>query len=139
MHNGYFEGWVAVGISVRWDNDEQTIILVTFDAEWTWNDVHDVNTRATVLYESVDYVVDILADVRSTHLVTTGILSYARNLLSMPWHPHAGKVVVVGASRSVRTLFEAAALVAKKSLERITFAQSMDEAREIIQRRRVKR
>lgn len=132
-------GGLTVGISVQWYDDEKTIIVVTFDAEWTWKDVHDVNTNATVLYESVDYIVDILADVRNSHLVTTGILSYAQNLLTMPWHPHAGNVVVVGASRSVRTLFEAAALVARKSLERITFAQSMDEARDIIQRRRVKR
>jgi hypothetical protein len=128
-----------VGIRVDWDNDEKTVIIVTLDTEWTWNDVQTINEKATILYESVDYVVDIIADVRDSRLVVTGILSYVRNLLTTPWHPHAGYVIVVGATISVRTLFEAAALAINKPLSRIAFAQTLEEARAIIQQRRAKR
>ena len=128
-----------MGITVQWDNDDKTIVLVTFGAVWSWDDLRAVDEYALPLYDSVDHVVDVIADLRNSHLVMTGILSYMRELLTMQWHPHTGNVVVVGASVSVRTLMEAAALVTRRPLTRISFALSMDEARLILQKRRAKR
>jgi hypothetical protein len=128
-----------VGISVQWDNAEKTIVLITFDPAWTWKDVQLVDTRAIALYESVGHIVDVIADISHSQLVSTGFLSYIRSLLTTEWHPHVGVAVVVGASPSVRALFNAAALVARKPLERIRFAQSLDDARLMIKQRRANR
>ncbi|MFN8373261.1 MAG: hypothetical protein U0694_10360 [Anaerolineae bacterium] len=128
-----------MGITVQWDNDEKTIVLVTFDAVWTWDDLRAVDEYAIPLYDSSEHIVDVIADLRHSHLVMTGILSYMRELLTMQWHPRAGNVVVVGASLSVRTLMEAAALVTRRPLARISFAQTIDEARLTLRNRRAKR
>jgi hypothetical protein len=128
-----------VGIAVQWDNAEKTVILVTFEAEWTWRDIQDIDAQSVALYESVGHQVDIIADVRNSRMILSGILSYVRSLLTTSWHPFAGIAVVVGVSPSVRALFDAAALVARKSLERFVFAQTLEEAREVIQQRRAKR
>jgi hypothetical protein len=128
-----------VGIAVQWDNAEKTVILVTFEPEWTWRDVQDIDAQSVILYDSVGHLVDIIADVRNSRMILTGILSYVRSLLTTNWHPLTGIAVVVGVSPSVRALFDAAALVARKPLERIIFVQTLEEAREMIQQRRAKR
>lgn len=128
-----------MGISVEWDNAEKTIVLIAFDPAWTWKDVQTVDTRAIVMYDSVGHIVDVIADISHSKLVSTGFLSYIRSLLTTEWHPHVGIAIVVGASPSVRALFNAAALVARKPLDRIRFAQSLDEARLLIEQRRANR
>jgi hypothetical protein len=121
-----------MGISAQWDNEEKTVILVTFEAEWTWDDVIAIDAQATAMYDSVGHQVDLIADLRENKLVVSGILSYARSLLTTNWHPLVGIVIVVGISSQVRALFDAAAAVTGKRWERVRFVNSLEEARGLI-------
>ncbi|NWF68214.1 MAG: hypothetical protein HXY40_03940 [Chloroflexi bacterium] len=128
-----------MGIQIQWDNNEKTILLVTFEAEWTWEDLVVIDAHATALYSTVPHIVDIVADVRHNRLILSGVLSYVRSLLILPWNPRAGMAVVVGANTRLRTLFEAAARLADKPLTRIGFADSLEEARTLIAAARAQR
>ncbi len=50
-------------VTIDWDNDAHTALLMTFSGRWTWDDVYKASDRSNrELLVSIDHRVDIILD-----------------------------------------------------------------------------
>lgn len=120
-------------VTVFWDNEEQTIIRMEFDGQWTWDDVHEAVGTINQMTDSVDHIVDGLIDMRKAVGVPPGAMAHARSLIRQR-HERTGINIIVGASPMISTLWQVFAQAYQWLTrdERFAFAKTLEEARERI-------
>ena len=120
-----------MGITVQWDNSEQTIIRFAYVGNWSFGDLFDAMNDARTLMDTVDHPVHGIIDMRESKLMPNGALSLGRNV-TMRKHPNQGRSVIVGASGFVRTLYDVYRKVYRTTFDEsaYAFANSMEEARQ---------
>ena len=91
-------------ISVEWDNDEKTIICVTYTDLWTWDEAYAARSNVLTLAQTVPQVVDVVHDMRCCELIPRGALTHVRDMLSTP-SARGGILAVVGTGRLLQTLY----------------------------------
>lgn len=94
-----------MGIQVRWDNDEKTVICYSFEGRWTWDELHDAIAESRRLLDAVDYKVNTIADMRQSTILPPSLLSNARAIMSGS-HPNEGFTVVVGSNKLVQIMYD---------------------------------
>jgi len=119
-----------MGITVIWDNPEQTIIRFIYDGAWNLDNFYHALQESRDLMDKVDHRVGLIIDVQNSKLVPNGVLSHGKNV-SLRKHANQGKSIIVGASGFVRTLFDVYKKVYRSSFDETAygFATSLDEAR----------
>lgn len=120
-----------MGISVQWDNSEQTIIRFAYVGNWSFGDLFDAMQDARTLMDTVDHPVHGIIDMRESKLMPNGALSLGRNV-TMRKHPNQGRTVIVGASGFARTLYDVYRKVYRTTFDEsaYAFANSLEEARQ---------
>jgi hypothetical protein len=101
-----------MGISVQWDNDEQTIIQYVFEGRWTWNDLYAALDQVQTMAASVDHQVDAIIDLTGADLMPAGaFFSFdgRRNAQKLASKADAarGLIVIAGANAFIRSLYDA--------------------------------
>lgn len=125
-----------MGIKVLWDNPEHTIVRYEFGPKWTWRDLNDASDAGTAWLDSVDHRVDFIADLSQTDHLPGDFMSHAGRIAGGS-HPRRGIVVVVAASPFLRGLSNTLGRLYRKATRDLRFADTLDEAREIIASERV--
>jgi hypothetical protein len=89
---------LRVGImpaTVKWFDEEKTIIFHCFEGEWTLQDYYQSLKESNELLETVDYKVVHFLDMLQSDGLPKGFLSAMRGS-SKRWHPNSGRVVMIG-------------------------------------------
>ncbi len=119
-----------------WDNDEHTIMLVTYQPGWTWDDLEANMMVEEAMLSSVEHKVDVIADFRDTQLPPGAIGRLPKIAQSPPYtHPNSGFMVMVGSPAFMEEVVGVYKRVYGQAAK-LTMVQDLDEARALIRQRR---
>lgn len=123
-----------MAIELYWDNDEQTVMLLEFEGQWTWDDLFETLAKAKKVSDKADYeigaIVNVTGGVRFPGGTLLNVQSFenAKKLLSMSGGS-TGPVVIAGTNPMMRTAFETMARISPQATGSIHFSPSLDAAR----------
>ncbi len=120
----------------EWDNAEHTVMRVTYQPGWTWNDMEqNVDVEQSFL-DSVNHRVDVIADFRDTQL-PPGAISYLPKIAQSPPYSHrnSGAVIMVGSPGFMRQVVGIYKRVYGQAA-RLAMVADLDEARAVIAAKR---
>jgi hypothetical protein len=72
-----------MGITVSWDDQQQTVVRMQFAGEWSLEDFRGANLQTVTLVRSVDHPVYVLSDLRASGDIPLGILWQLRDIAGM--------------------------------------------------------
>lgn len=126
-----------MAIEITWDNQEHTIIYVTFPEEWTWDEYSAVDSITEPMLDSVNHKVCYIADLRQTQHVPKGLrLDIAREILEFR-HDNSDLLVIIGMNSMIRALLDIVLMALGKVRTQIVIVDNIDEAYEKIFARQV--
>ena len=70
-----------MGIEVKWDNEDKTIIRYIYDGRWTWEELDNARTVAAQFESTVDRRVNVIVDVLKSRLLPNGTITRARQVV----------------------------------------------------------
>ncbi len=118
-----------------WDDEGQTIYLITFSGNWTWNEFDQAIQDCYATIAVLPYPVDIIADTRTTELPSGGgAITHANALLRA--RPANYGIAVVIASTFVRVMVDTLKQMNPENRDRLFTTQTLDEARAIVRQQR---
>jgi len=122
-----------MGVKVQWDNTEKTIVRYIYEGRWTWDEFYAVQDELARMLETVNYKVDIIADMRASAGSPSGSLAHARRVLTSR-HPQTGITVLMGANRFVKLLVDVVRQAYPALFEQynVRLASSIEEAYALI-------
>ncbi len=129
-----------MGIDLYWDNDEETVIWCQFDRDWTWDEMDATMTKVKRITDSATREIAAIIDLRQGvnlpggSLFNPAIFEQAKKALQMG-EGGRGPVVVVGASPLIKTVYNTFRTLDKDGLSNVSFAATIDEARDILRSR----
>jgi hypothetical protein len=124
-----------MSITVAWDDDAHTIIRYTFTSPWTWDEYRAAIDRAWELARAVDHPTDTITDMSRSHLWPENLFRHIRrSVVEIPESTQT--IVLVGAGKFVELALEALRRVYGPQGSKFFTAATLDEARELIRRRR---
>ncbi len=127
-------------VTYEWDNAEQTVMRYDLDATWTWEEARQAMSESWVLIAQRGVTVDSLATSQSVHLPPQAMPHLKALTQNRP--ANAGMMVLVGPSTFIKTMFGIFTTVYSNMLQRdaqVVFADSLDEARDIIRHKQFER
>lgn len=123
-------------LTTEWDNDEKTIMRVTYHAGWSWDDLEANLPVEAQMLDSVDHRVDVIADFRGTQLPPGAISRLPKIAQSPPYtHPNSGAMVMVGSPAFMKEVVAVYKRVYGQAAK-LTMVHDLDEARVIIVQKR---
>jgi len=129
-----------MGIDLFWDNDEQTIFLVEFNGNWTWDDLNAVLKTTTRISKERNQLMGAILDVRKGLNIPGGsifnrdAMNQFKELIAMSNSGQEnGPVVIVGMSGMIKTIFDTVTKMDKQATQSVHFASTMTEARAVMQ------
>ena len=123
-------------IITEWDDDGKTIMHVTYQPGWTWDDMEGNLPVEENMLDSVDHRVDVLADFRGTQLPTGAISRLPKIAQSPPYtHPNSGAMVMVGSPAFMKEVVGVYKRVYGQAAK-LTMVHDLDEARALIVQKR---
>jgi hypothetical protein len=84
-----------MGVTVRWYNDEKTIIYYEFTGKWTWAEFEPAYTETLRLMDSVDYKTDFILNMIPAEHIPAGAIQRLKRAADYN-HPNMGLAVYVG-------------------------------------------
>jgi hypothetical protein len=121
-------------IRYKWHDTEKTVILLTLERDWTWDDYLHVQENLFKMIDSVDSNVHYLLDIRSSRGLPLGALNKLPAIFSKT-HPRRGKTVVLGSNAAIRNVWELLRKVIPQMSEpRYFFVATLDEAEALLER-----
>ncbi len=121
-----------MGVTVKWDDSEQTIVRMTFSGHWTNEELHTYGLQAILMIRSVNHPVYEINDFRESDGLPLGVLWKARDLNQLrPANWAAGiSVTQDGLAKSLLETFGLIYLMQRRS--RLFIVSNDEEAYEII-------
>lgn len=121
-----------MGVSVQWDNPEQTRILVSYHRTWTLEQLYQAVEECTYMIDAVPHTVDIIHDWQQTTVLPAGAMNHMRYLIEKR-HPRSGITVFVGANKTFTALWQVFSEFYSVLLEdHFLLTHSVDQARDIL-------
>jgi len=122
-----------VAIRVEWYDDEKTILLETFDSEWTVDDYRRLIDDAAQRLSTVDHTVHIIADnTRSGSPLPANMLRGGLAYAVRRVPPNQGVTVFVGIDGVTEMLLEIARKLSPQLNHSLFSTDSLDNALTII-------
>ncbi len=125
-----------MAITLLWDNEAKTALRLDFRGQWTWDeyDTAITETSAAIAHagRSVDVIHNLLEGARMPLGYFLPHFQAALNLME----GNLGFVVIVGGSHSMRVLLSLFIETFTIVHHKVVFANSVDEARQILAERR---
>ncbi|MBN1202788.1 MAG: hypothetical protein JXJ20_13130 [Anaerolineae bacterium] len=119
-------------LTTEWDNDEKTIMRVTYHPGWTWDDLEANLPKEEAMLDSVDHTVNVIADFRGTRLPPGAIVRLPMIASSPPYmHANSGMMVMVGSP----VFMEEVVGIYKRvfgQAQKLTVVGTLEEARALI-------
>ncbi|NDJ59829.1 MAG: hypothetical protein GYB67_01820 [Chloroflexi bacterium] len=129
-----------MGIELYWDNDEQTVMLCEIAGAWTWDEMFATFDNIEKVTARLDHNVDAIIDVRDGATVPGGSIftpttfQNAKAMLKRGENG-TGAVVIVGANRTIKSIYDTINGWGNKTLNKVSFADNVDAARTILAHR----
>lgn len=123
-------------ITTLWDDDAQTIMRVTYQRGWSWDDLEGNLPLEATMLDSVSHTVDVIADFRDTQLPPGAISRLPRIAQSPPYtHRNAGMMVMVATPGFITQVVEVYKRVYGQA-NKLIVVQNLEDARRLIARKR---
>ena len=123
-------------ITTEWDNDGKTIMRVTYEQGWTWDDMEGNMLLEQQMLNSVDHKVDVIADFRGTQLPPGAISRLPKIAQSPPYtHPNSSAMVMVGSPAFMKEVVDVYKHVYGQAAK-LAMVHDLDEARALIAKKR---
>lgn len=68
-----------MSVSINWANEEKSGLILTFMSPWTWDEYEILSDTIRRSFESVDYAVDLIVDLRDVGDIPADVVSYLRD------------------------------------------------------------
>lgn len=117
-----------MGITVKWDNEGQTIIRWVFEGIWTKQDYHDVYKDLLNTLDTVSHKVHIILDMRAGHDLPRGFISTLRSEQLKQSHPNLGIMVSIGQNAFIRIFVNTFIKIYPPNIQRFYMADSDEQA-----------
>lgn len=125
-------------VQVFWDDEEKTVIRQVYIGDVDTDVYIEVADLNLALQAEVDHPVDVIIDVREGNVVTTrGIMSMIE-IAKEKTSPNQRVTVNVGLSKVIKNLINMVRSLMPPSIRNVFFAETVEEAREIIRNFREK-
>jgi hypothetical protein len=124
-----------MGVTTKWFNEEHSAIHHIYEGRWTWEEMYAILDEAVEMLETVDHMVDLIADMQNASLLPSGTVGQFNRIRGLLNHPQVGSVIVVGASRLVQTFAEVFKKVSPNLQQEILFASDLTEVDAILQKK----
>ncbi|MEQ8676056.1 MAG: hypothetical protein RLP44_01915 [Aggregatilineales bacterium] len=116
-------------IFADWYDDEQHIIFLRYEGDWTWNDFYETANKAVhPLLKSTTHTVYLIADFTSTTTIPMNGIMHARNVFkTMPtnWH----NMIIVTPNKFIQILVDMFKKMNYQGMgEKIMCTNTLDEA-----------
>lgn len=121
-----------MSITVKWDNEDHTIIRWIFDGVWTKQDYYDVYTDLLDILDTTSHKVHIILDMRAGHDLPKGFISTLRTEQFKQSHPNLGTMVSIGQNPFVRMFVNTFTKIYPPKIQRFYMADSDEQAYAII-------
>jgi len=124
-----------MGITVQWDNDEQTVIRYDFTNNWNWVEFQERVKEVFAMTASVDHTVDTISNfLPGANIPKDAFFQFRRAMVNAP--KNRGITVIVGASLLIQTLVKVFSRIYTSLGERLILADSLEQARTALDERR---
>jgi len=124
-----------MAINITWENDEQTILLCNFDAQWTWDELYAVVDEVKRITDNSPTTVAAILDISSGMTIPGGnflsptSLENAKRLITLS-EGGTGPLMIVGATGLIKMVYETFKGIDKRAAAaNITFVDTLAQAR----------
>ncbi|MEO8606269.1 MAG: hypothetical protein ABI690_00180 [Chloroflexota bacterium] len=124
-------------VHIQWDNPEKSIIMARYEGRWTWEEFYQAAKDCEALAATVPHQINIIADMVDGFLPQGAPFGHAQKVASHNG-PQMGFIVVVSGSRFIQGLMNVSARVVPVWREKYRAANSVEEARRMIEEERRK-
>ncbi len=120
-----------MSFTVRWDNEDRTIIRSEVVGDWTWDDfVAQIMGTYAMMY-TVDHTVDVIADGLAGHALPPGDMMVRLRSARGERPPNLGRLVLVNAHPFVRAIWGIMNRVYPHA-HPLCFVDSLEEAYQVL-------
>jgi hypothetical protein len=128
---------MMMNIEANWANSTQTIIHLTFQRGWTWDDLSQALDEADAMIGSVPHTVHLMIDIRDGGgRLPRDFITVAGELFAQgPPRANEGQRVVIGAGMMMRAAYRGLLNIYGAQLQDrpFLFASSPEEAQTLLQ------
>lgn len=130
-----------MGIDIEWYNAEKTLMVQRYSGNWNSHDIYDTAEKAYEMIASVSHKVDIIiiyinSSQSISNMVASASLAF-RRYIDEHTHENTGMIVVIGASRLLKTALKVK-MLRPKSMDNAHFVDTFQEAVSYITSQRIK-
>lgn len=118
-------------IRTYWDTPEKTIAIQIYDGKWDVTDIHNTFDSIITMSDEIGSPICIITDITNARMAPVNALTILSRLERV-FRTYVDINVLLGANSYIRTLTNIATHLAPKQMSKIYFADSMEEARNII-------
>lgn len=118
-------------VSMDWDNQDRTVIKVSFDGIWDVSDIQRMITKGVSMLETVDHKVDSIFDFTNSTFSPKNLLS-TLDRMENTYSPNERLVILVNANVYIKSIAKVARLLAPKTFANLNFVNSLDAAYALI-------
>lgn len=126
-------------ISVKWDNDDKTIVVLRHMGRWTWEEYYSAVQQSTYLIDEVAHQVDMIshfADPDALMPPAGSFFHWQKTLTEAP--PNLGIIIMVPGNTFIRNFVSVSQRILGEMVgSRLRTAESIERARSISQERRL--
>lgn len=101
-------------VTVDWNNESQSILLVTHEAHWTWEEMFQAYQNGLLKVRSVSHPVHIIIDHSREVDPPTNFAEMLPRFAALPIPPHVGLIIQVGTKGATRIGTELFSLMYRK-------------------------
>ncbi|MCI0397692.1 MAG: hypothetical protein L0332_03810 [Chloroflexi bacterium] len=125
-----------MGITLKWDNEEKSIIYACFEPGWTWNDFYEMNQQFVALSTTVSHPVVFIANVTEAGLPKSFISQLPQIAAVSEKRPeNLAYTVVVGARGLLDEVARIFSRVYRQAARKVIFVPTLEEAYAVIAQR----
>jgi hypothetical protein len=130
MNLDYIICEVIMGITIVWDNNENSVMRITFGKTWTWEEVDSIVEATKVMMDQVNHQVDQIIDMKNIGGIPEGAFWRLRKI-TQTRHHNQGRVIMVGGNAFVRATMDTLRRIVSDLFEAETFVlvPTVEEAR----------
>lgn len=122
-------------IDIEWYNEAKTIILQTFDGEFSVEELSKVAVESAAMVTSVSHTVDQIVDFRKVNFRNANLIGAMRTV-DRKTPDNQGCVVLVGVNPYLARMLGMAQRIAPRSSRNLQVAKDIEEAVNLITRLR---
>ena len=124
-----------MSITIRWYSEARDIICYCFEGTWTWGELYPAVQKANHMALAQAHRVDVLVQYNCGLYIPKDIVSHVQNFADRRIDTQ-GITVITTDSRFLKPLVTLIGKVDQRLFEQMKFAESVDEALEIIEQDR---